>query len=112
MIYRYIPSKNCPGCGNTKPNGPNGWNKAKGIGYNDEGVWRIDKVFSAPLWIGIRQGNQIQRLGYSHTVIQNFTQNFIHKYLTPTPYFLGYENFKSGPFFSVGSANSFSPWNY
>lgn len=60
--------------------------------------------------IGYKKGNQITRIGFSHSMVQNFTQNAVHKYATPTPYFLDYKNFKTGGYVYSGAYNRFSLW--
>lgn len=51
-------------------------------GYNTGkyGTWEEGIVFSSPLWIGWRNGNFISRIGYSHPLIQDLTQNGFHKH--------------------------------
>lgn len=74
-------------------------------------AWINGIVHRAPLWIGIRQGNQIHRLGYSHPQIQNLTQNLIHKYkLGNQSFYKNYSNFKTGIYISTSSTNRFSLW--
>ena len=74
-------------------------------------AWKNGKVFSSPFWIGYKRGRQIYRIGYSDKNIQNCTQNFVHKYLIPTPYFLNYQEFASGVYMYSGVYNRFSMWN-
>jgi hypothetical protein len=83
---------------------------AKGLKNNKKGAWNNGRVYFAPAWIGYRSGNQVTRIGYSHPMVQNFTQNVIHKYVTPTPYFLDYNKFRSGGYFYSGYYNPFSLW--
>lgn len=64
----------------------------------------------APFWIGFSRNGQSYRLGYSHPIIQNLTQNAVHKYVISTPYFLGYEKFKSGLYSYFGRNNPLSIW--
>lgn len=51
----------------------------------DKGVWTVGNVYSSPLWIGYRSGNQICRFGYSHEKVQEYTQNFVHRNIAPHP---------------------------
>lgn len=92
--------------------GPKGTHNEKApiFGLNKKEAWNNGQVYSAPLWIGYKKGNQITRIGFSHSMVQNFTQNAVHKYATPTPYFLGYDNFKSGGYIYSGAYNPFSLW--
>jgi len=84
--------------------------KDKIIGKNTS--WNNGKVYSAPFWIGYRWNNKNYRLGISHPYVQSLTQNFVHKYITPTPFFLDYTSFKSGIFSYSGNYNPFTLWNY
>ena len=59
------------------------------------------QVFSSPLWVGYRNGNKAYRIGASAKIVQSFTQNLVHKFMH-TPYFLHYNNFKSGAFSYYG----------
>jgi RHS repeat-associated protein len=80
------------------------------IGKNKKEAWENGRVYFAPAWAGYKHGNQITRIGFSHPMVQNLTQNLIHKYVTPTPYFLNYDEFKSGGYFYSGYNNPFSLW--
>ncbi|MCM1505324.1 MAG: polymorphic toxin type 23 domain-containing protein, partial [Muribaculum sp.] len=79
---------------------------------NNHGKWKEGDVHMAPIWVGYRQGNLIYRTGLSHRNVQNWTQNFVHKYVTPTNYFLNYSDMYSGAYNYVGSVNPFSLWTY
>lgn len=74
--------------------------------------WKNGKVYSAPVWVGYRSNNISYRVGYSHPYVQSLTQNFVHKYVTPTPYFLNYETFEQGIYSYSGNHNPFTLWNY
>lgn len=76
------------------------------------GKWLGGEVHFAPLWIGYRSGNVVQRIGFSHRTVQNLTQNFFHKYVAPTNYFLDYNNMKKGIYTYIGNVNPFSIWTY
>lgn len=81
------------------------------LGRNEKmKAWENGKVYFAPLWIGYSNNNQVFRFGYSHPMVQNLTQNFVHKYITPTPYFLNYNNFKEGCYSYFGTLNPISIW--
>lgn len=67
-------------------------------------------AYYSPIWIGVRHGNQVARLGYSHSAVQNLTQNFVHKYLAPTPMFIDYNSFVYGPYMQISTHNPFSLW--
>ena len=79
---------------------------------NNKGkAWANGKVFESPLWFGIRQGNTIHRLGYSHRYVQTLTQNFVHRNIAKTPYFIDYNSFHKGIYVYSGYANPFTLWN-
>ncbi|GAB6010243.1 polymorphic toxin type 23 domain-containing protein [Dysgonomonas reticulitermitis] len=78
---------------------------------NKNGAWVNGQVHFAPAWVGYRNKNgHTTRVGFSHPMVQNMTQNLIHKYVTPTPYFLNYDNFSSGDYFYTGYHNPHSLW--
>ena len=81
-----------------------------GFNRNDMDSWKDGKVFSSPLWIGLRTGNVVGRIGYSHHIFQDFFQNGVHKYIVPTPYFTDYSEFQYAPYFYSGFYNPFSLW--
>ncbi|MBR6262784.1 MAG: hypothetical protein IKR05_06155, partial [Prevotella sp.] len=84
--------------------------KAPLLGYNKKKTWINGKVYFAPLWFGFSDGNQLYRFGYSHPIVQNLTQNAVHKYLVPTPYYLNYSRFHTGPYSYYGSKKPLSLW--
>ncbi len=84
--------------------------KAPLLGLNKRGAWSNGDSYFAPFWIGFSRNGQSYRLGYSHPIIQNLTQNAVHKYVISTPYFLGYEKFKSGLYSYFGRNNPLSIW--
>ena len=43
-------------------------------------AWKGGQVISSPLYIGIKNGNQVTRFGYNHWRVQDVTQNGIHKH--------------------------------
>jgi RHS repeat-associated protein len=92
---------------NCVPSWPVGRNKNKGLS-----TWRNGRVYFAPAWIGYRSknGNQITRIGFSHKVIHNLTQNWVHKGFGKQNYYMSYDEFKTGGFFYSGYHNPFSLW--
>lgn len=42
---------------------------------------------SSPIYFGFRRGNSVERLGWNHSIVQDFFQNGWHKLVMPTPYF-------------------------
>ena len=85
--------------------------KAPLLGFNKKmKAWRNGKVYFAPLWLGVSNENQLFRFGYSHPMVQNLTQNAVHKYLIKTPYFLDYSRFQYGLYTYYGNKNPLSIW--
>ena len=74
------------------------------------GAWNNGNVYFCPLWIGWRHGNSISRVGYSHPVFQDATQNFVHKYCDfgRMHYYLDYGHFNKGLYLDGGYNNPFS----
>ena len=66
-------------------NGTNWFGKKNKHGF---GAWVKGYVYSSPLWFGYREGNTVSRIGYSHPLVQDRTQNVVHKYFP-----FGYQNF-------------------
>ena len=85
------------------------WGKNRNKGFS---TWKNGQVFSAPVWIGYRRGNQITRIGYSHKVFQDLQQNGIHGRtgFGNQNFYLNYENFKTGGYFYSGYYNPLSLW--
>ena len=85
------------------------WGKNRNKGYS---TWKNGQVFSAPVWIGYRRGNQIMRIGYSHKVFQDLQQNGIHGRtgFGNQNFYLNYDNFKTGGYFYSGYYNPLSLW--
>ena len=84
--------------------------KAPIWGLGKKGTWKNGMVYFAPLWIGYTNNNKSFRLGYSHPMIQNLTQNFVHKYISPTPFFLDYSRFLNDFYSYYGTNNPLSIW--
>lgn len=80
------------------------------LGKNKNEAWINGKVYFSPFWIGYKHNNQSLRIGYSNPIIQNLTQNAVHKFLTPTPYFLDYDKIREGAYVSFGRYNPLSIW--
>ena len=74
------------------------------------GGWPNGKVYSAPFWVGIKSGNQIYRFGVSARIVQSLTQNLVHRYLVPTPYFIPGKEFYRGLYSSFGHNSPLSLW--
>lgn len=72
-------------------------------------TWRNGRPYFAPFWVGYRNQNQITRVGFSHEIIHNLTQNMVHKFMS-TPYYMSYDEFRRGGYFYTGYRNSLSLW--
>jgi hypothetical protein len=68
------------------------------------------RPYSAPFWVGYRNGNQVTRMGFSHRTVHNLTQNMVHKYMN-TPYYMSYDEFRGGGYFYTGYRNPLSLWD-
>lgn len=95
--------------------------KAPGLGLNktynikkERGAWNNGEVHFAPAWIGYRGKNgNTNRIGYSHPMIQNYTQNLTHKTkLGSQNYYLNYNKFREGVYSYSGYNNPFSLWGH
>jgi RHS repeat-associated protein len=58
-------------------------------------AWEEGKTYRSPGYIGYRKGSNILRLGYSHEIFQDRTQNWVHRNGFPGLGWLGigYQNF-------------------
>lgn len=82
------------------------------------GRWVDGQTYNSPFYLGIRSGNSISRIGYSHKSFQHAFQNvFVHKSgfagIAPfghANYFMDYNSFYKGSYFSYGYYNPFSLW--
>jgi len=84
------------------------WEKSKD-GY---GEWKNGQVYSSPLWIGYRNGNNILRIGYSHWIVQDFFQDGLHNWgPSPQHYYTQHDHFKYGGYLYSGYYNPFSLYN-
>ncbi len=76
------------------------------------GAWECGMVFSAPLWVGTKFGNTVDRFGFAHPLVQNATQNSVHisKWLpfAHAPFFSDYSKFRTGFYSFSGYYNSYS----
>lgn len=90
---------------NCVPPWPVGRNGNKGLS-----TWTNGRVHFAPAYIGYRKGNQITRIGFSHKIIHNLTQNWVHKGFGKQNYYMSYDEFRSGGYFYSGYYNPHSLW--
>jgi hypothetical protein len=73
-------------------------------------TWKNGRPYSAPFWVGYRNGNQITRIGFSHKIVHNLTQNMVHKFMD-TPYYVTYDEFRRSGYFYTGYRNPLSLWD-
>ncbi|GGM82625.1 hypothetical protein GCM10010967_12860 [Dyadobacter beijingensis] len=80
------------------------------------GAWNAGKVYSSPLWFGARFGNTVDRIGYSHPMVQDRTQNWVHRngfFYLPfghQNFYIDDSEFKMGSFLHTGYYNPYSLW--
>ena len=87
---------------------PVGKNNNEGMGAWDDG-----RVFTAPLWLGYKSNGQVIRFGVSHPVVQNLTQNLVHKFkIGYAPFFLNYDYMYKGVYSYSGFDNPISLFNF
>ena len=86
--------------------------KAPLLGEGPLKAWKNGEVLSAPFWVGLRHNAQTYRVGYSSKYVQSLTQNAVHKYITPTPFFIDYDKMKVGMFSYFGYNNPLTLWNF
>jgi RHS repeat-associated protein len=80
------------------------------------GAWKEGQVYSSPIWIGFRNGNNIIRTGFSDRRVQDRTQNWVHRNLGIGDrinigyqnYYNRYDYFYEGPYGYSGYYNPFS----
>ncbi len=83
------------------------WGPNQGRKGPDKGTYSSGSRVFAGLYIGVRNGNHVQRLGIDAPFVQDFFQNGIHRHIVRSPYFN--TNLGSGP--SLFTQNfTFSPW--
>ncbi|MDR6807507.1 RHS repeat-associated protein [Dyadobacter sp. BE34] len=89
------------------------------MGFSNKGkfgAWPSGKVYSSPLWIGARFGNTVDRIGYSHPMVQDRTQNWVHRngfFYLPfghQNFYVDYSQFRFGMFLQTGYYNPYSLW--
>lgn len=75
------------------------------------GAWKDGQTYSSPLWIGYKSNGSIYRFGYSHPLVQDLTQNVVHKYGPGrTNFFNKYDYFNKGTYSYYGYNNPYSLW--
>jgi hypothetical protein len=76
------------------------------------GAWNDGKVYSAPLWVGFKSNNRVLRYGLSYPVVQNLTQNLVHRGFGKAPFYLNYDDMKRGLYSYYGYDNPISMLNF
>ncbi len=76
------------------------------------GAWNRGYTYSSPLYLGYRYGGTVHRVGYSHHLFQDATQNGVHKYFPPgrQHYYQDYSKFNYGLYNYNGWNNQYSIW--
>ena len=64
------------------------------------------------LWVGYKANGSVHRFGYSHPLVQDRTQNVVHKWFPPgrTNFFNKYDFFRRGGYNYIGYNNPYSLW--
>ncbi|WP_138479199.1 polymorphic toxin type 23 domain-containing protein [Dyadobacter bucti] len=75
-------------------------------------AWENGQTYNAPFWVGHRFGNNVERIGYSHPIFQDRTQNFIHLRFPPgyQHFYTRYNHFNYGIFIQSSYYNPYSLW--
>ena len=74
-------------------------------------AWKDGQVYSSPVWVGFKANGQVYRFGYSHPMVQDRTQNVVHKWGPGrTNFFNKYGDFKYGTYNYSGYNNPYSLW--
>lgn len=75
-------------------------------------AWKYGQTYSSPLWVGFKANGSVHRFGYSHPLVQDRTQNVIHKWFPPgqTNFFNKYDFFQRGGYNYIGYNNPYSLW--
>ena len=91
---------------------PNGLNYIGKRNRSPYGAWRDGETYFSPAWIGVRSGNNIARGGMSHPLVQDRTQNVVHKWFGPgrTNFFNRYTYHQGGAYSYYGYQNPYSLW--
>ena len=72
------------------------------------GTWINGHVYAAPLYVGVKNGGKVSRVGYSHKMVQELTQNMVHRYLGYQNYYTNYKHMYEGGWGSQGHYNPYS----
>ncbi|RPH32186.1 MAG: hypothetical protein EHM93_10220 [Bacteroidales bacterium] len=82
--------------------------KLYGANKNGKGTYANGEVYSSPIWVGLRSGNTINRVGWNHPRVQDRIQNGWHKYIKSSPYFKTPYGSYSNPYCTYGNYNPYS----
>ncbi len=76
------------------------------------GAWANGQTYSSPLWVGFKMNGSVYHYGYSHPLVQDRTQNVVHKWFGPgrTNFFNRYDYFQRGTYNYFGYNNPYSLW--
>jgi len=91
-------------------------NRNKKFNGKEYGAWEEGQVYLAPLWFGYRDGNNVIRAGVSDRMVQDRTQNWVHRngflYLpfVHQNFYNKYDYMYEGPYNYSGYYNPFSLW--
>ena len=75
------------------------------------GAWKKGIVESSPFYVGYKYGRTTYRAGINHPIIQDKSQNFIHRNIMAQNYYNRYADY-AGPYFQFGYSNPFSIYYY
>jgi RHS repeat-associated protein len=91
-----------------------GRSKVWGRNWFGKGAWEDGITYSSPLYIGLRSGNGVTRIGIDHPLVQEFTQNFIHKFsgVGSQNFYNKYAHENARPYTQSGYYNPFSLYFY
>jgi RHS repeat-associated protein len=91
-----------------------GRSKVWGRNWFGKGAWEDGITYSSPLYIGLRTGNGVTRIGIDHPLVQEFTQNFIHKFsgVGSQNFYNKYAHENARPYSQSGYYNPFSLYYY
>ena len=72
------------------------------------GAWKNGQTYYSPFWVGYKG----ERMGWSHPIFQDRTQNFIHKWFPPgrQNFYNRYDFFIGGLFLQTGYYNQYTLW--
>ena len=105
-LYNNDPETECIEC--VDPNGTDYLGNKNNYPF---GAWIKGMVYKSPLYIGYVFGNSIMKIGYSHEIFQDRTQNWVHKHgflYFPTGhqhFYSNYSKFKRGIYLYSGYYN-------